>query len=428
MLLDHSNSKPRTQLAGAKTVKNKVFLYSAASPLSPGGRHCPSKGAPRLREMINTLMAEMRDCDVAVVGAGVIGAAIAYELATRGASVTLLDGRGAGLGSTRASAGMLVPYHEGFGQPLLPMATASLSLYDAFVDRLSRDAGIGIGYCRTGSLQVVSAEQPIDELQAISDAARAEGLECELLDARGAREAEPQLTPDVGGALLMKSHGFVIASDLSGALAAGAIKHGVRVRVPARVERIESRGDDIIIHLENDAVVTAHQVVVAAGSWSGQIDIRGIPRLPVRPVRGQLLHLATDALQLRRIVWGPRCYLVPATRHSVLVGATVEDAGFDERTTVAGVRDLLDSACDLVPHLWRAAFVEARVGLRPASEDEMPIIGRSVIMPGLIYATAHYRNGVLLAPLTARAVADLVLDNREDPLLAAASPQRFGEF
>lgn len=373
-------------------------------------------------------MAEMRDCDVAVVGAGVIGASIAYELAIRGASVTLLDSRGAGLGSTRASAGMLVPYHEGFGQPLLPLAIASLSLYDGFVERVSRDAGIGVGYCRTGSLQVVTADQPLDELQAIAAAARTAGLECELLDGRGAREAEPQLTPDVSGGLLIKSHGFVVASDLSGALTAAAIKHNVRVWVPARVVRVERRGDDIGIHLENDAVVTAHQVVVAAGSWSGHIDIQGVPRLPVRPVRGQLLHLAPDAMQLRRIVWGPRCYLVPATRNSVLVGATVEDAGFDERTTVAGVRDLLESACDLVPHLWRASFVEARVGLRPASKDEMPIIGRSVIMRGLIYATGHYRNGVLLAPLTARAVADLVLDNREDPLLAAASPQRFGEF
>ena len=168
--------------------------------------------------------------------------------------------------------------------------------------------------------------------------------------------------------------------------------------------------------------------MVAAGSWSGHIDIEGIPPLPVRPIRGQLLQLASDAPALNRIVWGPRCYLVPVSSGSILVGATVEDAGFDERTTVAGVRDLLDSACDLVPHLWQATFVGARVGLRPATADEMPIIGRSAKMPGLVYATGHYRNGVLLAPLTARAVADLVLDNRDDPLLTAASPQRFGEY
>jgi glycine oxidase len=370
----------------------------------------------------------MRDCDVAVVGAGVIGASVAYELAARGASVTLLDCRGTGLGATQAAAGMLVPYLEGFGRPLLPLATKSLAMYDAFVDRVSRDAGIGVGYCRTGSLQAVTVDQELDELQGIAAEARAAGLDCELLDARAAHEAEPQLSPEVSGALLIKSHGFVVAADLSGALVAAAIKHGVRVRVPARARHIERRGDDISVHLESDAPVTARSVVLAAGSWSADIEVAGIPRLPIRPIRGQLLQLATDGLALRRIVWGPRCYLVPVSSSSILVGATVEDAGFDERTTVAGVRDLLDSACDLVPQLWRAAFVGARVGLRPATTDGMPIIGRSAIMPGLVYATGHYRNGVLLAPLTARAVADLVLDNRDDPLLTAAAPQRFGEY
>ena len=370
----------------------------------------------------------MPDCDVVVIGAGVIGTAITYELVSRGASVTLLDCRGTGLGSTQAAAGMLVPYLEGFGRPLLPLATKSLDMYDAFVDRVSRDAGIGIGYRRSGSLQVVTADEPLAELQHIAVDARAAGVECELLDEQAAREAEPQLTPEVSGALLMTSHGFVVTADLSGALAAAAIKHGARVRVPSRAQRIEHRNDDIRIHLDSDAPVTAHHVVVAAGSWSAHIDIEGIPPLPVKPIRGQLLQLASDAPALNRIVWGPRCYLVPASRRSILVGATAEDAGFDERTTVAGVRDLLDSACDLVPHLWQATFVGARAGLRPATADEMPIIGRSSKMPGLVYATGHYRNGVLLAPLTARVVADLILDNREDPLLTATAPQRFGEY
>jgi glycine oxidase len=371
----------------------------------------------------------MPDCDVAVVGAGVIGAAVTYELVSRGASVTLLDCRGAGLGSTQAAAGMLVPYLEGFGRPLLPLATTSLDMYDAFVDRVSRDAGIGIGYQRTGSLQVITGDQSLDELQHIAADARAAGHACELLDEQAARDAEPQLTPEVSGALYMESHGFVVTADLCGALTAAAIKGGARVRVPARGMRIEPYQDHLCVHLDVDMPLTARHIVVAAGSWSGHITIQGIPPLPVRPIRGQLLQLASwDAPPLKRIVWGPRCYLVPVSKGSILVGATVEDAGFDERTTVAGVHDLLDSACDLVPHLWQATFVGARVGLRPVTADEMPIIGRSAKMPGLVYATGHYRNGVLLAPLTARAVADLVLDNHDDPLLSAASPQRFGEY
>jgi glycine oxidase len=370
----------------------------------------------------------MPDCDVAVVGAGVIGEAITYELVARGASVTLLDCRGAGLGATQAAAGMLVPYLEGFGRPLLPLAIRSLEMYDMFVDRVSRDAGIGVGYRRTGSLQVVHDDESLDELQHIAAEARGAGVDCELLDAAAARDAEPQLTPDISGALIIKSHGFVVTSELTGALAAASIKRGARVRVPARVRRIAPGGEHVTVHLDNDDPLTAHHVVVAAGSWSGQIDIDGVAPLPVRPIRGQLLQLAADGPALNRIVWGSRCYLVPASKGSLLVGATVEDAGFDERTTVAGVRDLLDAACDLVPHLWQATFVGARVGLRPAAIDDMPIIGRSTKVPGLVYATGHYRNGVLLAPLTACAVADLVLDNREDPLLTAAAPQRFGEY
>lgn len=370
----------------------------------------------------------MPDCDVAVIGAGVIGTAITCELVARGASVTLLDCRGAGLGSTQAAAGMLVPYLEGFGRPLLPLATKSLEMYDSFVDRVSRDAGIGIGYRRSGSLQVVTGDQPLEELERVAADGHAAGLECELLDAQAARTAEPQLTPEVSGALFIKSHGFVVAATLSEALAASAIKHGARMRVPSRARRIEHRDGGIVVHLDNDSPVAAHHVVVAAGSWSGDIAIDGVPPLPVRPIRGQLMHLAADAPALHRIVWAERCYLVPVGDGSILVGATVEDVGFDERATVAGVRDLLDSACDLVPRLWQATFVEARVGLRPATTDAMPIIGRSTKMPGLVYATGHYRNGVLLAPLTARAVADLILDNREDPLLAAASPGRLGEY
>jgi glycine oxidase len=368
------------------------------------------------------------DCDVAVIGAGVIGAAIAYELVSRGASVTLLDCRGAGLGSTQAAAGMLVPYLEGFGRPLLPLAAKSLDMYDEFVDRVSGDAGIPIGYRRTGSLQAAVRGETIEELEHVAAVARAKGVKCELLDGDEARKAEPQLTQAVTAALFMQSHGFVVPADLSGALSAAAIKHGVSVRVPARAHRIARHGARLQIHVDEHSPITAEYVVVAAGSWSGAIEIEGVPPLPVRPIRGQLLQLATAAPALNRIVWGSRCYLVPSTSTSVLVGATVEDAGFDERTTVGGVRDLLDSAAELVPALSDATFVGARAGLRPTTPDEMPIIGRSNKVPGLVYATGHYRNGVLLAPLTARAVAGLVLDNREDPLLAPAAPQRFGDY
>ncbi len=147
---------------------------------------------------------------------------------------------------------------------------------------------------------------------------------------------------------------------------------------------------------------------------------------PVRPVRGQLLHLRFASPPLSRVVWGAAAYLVPWVDGSVLVGATVEDAGFDDSVTVAGIRGLLDAAVELLPAAQFAAFTDARAGLRPATPDELPIVGRSSTMPGVYYATGHYRNGVLLAPLTAVMIADLVLEGRERAELSLVRPDRFG--
>lgn len=169
-------------------------------------------------------------------------------------------------------------------------------------------------------------------------------------------------------------------------------------------------------------------VVLAAGSWAGQVAINGLPGVDVKPVRGQLLHLAWPTSQpLRHVIWGADCYIVPWLNGRVLVGATVEDAGFDERATAAGVRDLLEAGCSLVPHLWQASFAEVRVGLRPATPDGMPIVGRSTAVPGLIYATGHYRNGVLLAPLTAAIVRDIVQKESTEPP-AELAPSRLGRL
>jgi glycine oxidase len=165
---------------------------------------------------------------------------------------------------------------------------------------------------------------------------------------------------------------------------------------------------------------------MAAGSWSGGIPMPPAAPIPVRPVRGQLLQLRFDSSPLTRIVWGSAAYLVPWTDGDMLVGATVEDAGFDERVTAGGVAQLLDAAAALLPAASSAGFVEARAGLRPGTSDQLPIVGRSSTMRGVYYATGHYRNGVLLAPLTATLIADLVLEGRERDELALMRPDRFG--
>jgi glycine/D-amino acid oxidase-like deaminating enzyme len=165
------------------------------------------------------------------------------------------------------------------------------------------------------------------------------------------------------------------------------------------------------------AAASADAVVVAAGAWSGD---------PVRPVRGQLVHLKLDQPPLTRVAWGADCYAVPWNDGSLLVGATVEEVGFDESSTPDAVRSLAQAAAALVPAARGARVHEVRVGLRPATPDGLPAIGRSSTMPSVFYATGHYRTGVLLAPLTAALIADLVLEQREDPALALVRPDRLG--
>jgi glycine/D-amino acid oxidase-like deaminating enzyme len=169
--------------------------------------------------------------------------------------------------------------------------------------------------------------------------------------------------------------------------------------------------------IESDALI------LAAGSWSGQIPLAAAP---VRPVRGQLLHLHFDQRPLSHVVWGTDCYLVPWRNGALLVGATVEDVGFDETATADGVTRLLGASAELLTTVRQARFEAVRVGLRPGTPDELPLIGPASTMPGVYYATGHYRNGVLLAPLTAKLVADLVIEGRRDPDLELVRPDRFG--
>jgi glycine oxidase len=368
-----------------------------------------------------------RPSDIIVVGAGIVGCAIAYELARRGASVEIVDERPVGMGATQASAGVLAPYIEAHeDSPLFDLTVRSLALFDAFMERVSAESGVRVSYRRTGTIDVAVGDAEMQALRATADALRRRDVPALLLDGQAVRGEEPQLGDAALGGLLIESHGFVGAVDLTRALTAAARHHGAQLIEGSRVRRVTRRNGDMIVETDRGSL-TGNAVVLAAGSWSGEIAIDGVSAtVPVRPVRGQLLHLGWSGTPLRRVTWSARCYLVPWEDGTLLVGATVEDAGFDERATVEGVRGLLDAVCAIVPHACTAGFTGARVGLRPATSDDLPVIGASAVMPNLMYATGHYRNGVLLAPLTAQLVADAMLDNRLDPMLAPVSPGRFG--
>jgi glycine oxidase len=368
-----------------------------------------------------------RPSDIIVVGAGIVGCAVAYELARRGASVEIVDERPAGMGATQASAGVLAPYIEAReGSPLLDLTVRSLDLYDAFIGHVCEDSGAVIPYRRTGTIDLAATERELDTLRVTANVLAKRNVPALLLDETLARSEEPLAAGDIVGALLIEAHGYVGANELTRALVAAARRYGAQVVEPSRVRRIRQRDGDMIVDTDR-GTLTSNAVVLAAGCWSGAVEIDGVSeRVPVRPIRGQLLYLGWSGPPLRRVTWSSRCYIVPWPDGTVLVGATSEDAGFDERLTVSGVHDLLEAACDLIPHAWSATFRGGRVGLRPASRDNLPVIGASATIPNLIYATGHYRNGVLLAPLTAQLVADAIVDERVDAMLQAVSPSRFG--
>ena len=366
--------------------------------------------------------------DIIVVGAGIIGCAVAHELARRGASVEIVDERPVGMGATQASAGVLAPYIEaGVRGPLQELTVRSLDLYDDFVARISAESGVAIAYRRSGTIEVAASDADMRALIAAAEALAKRDVAVRLLDAAAVRAEEPLVGDGVVGGLVIDTHGFVAAGELTRAIAAAARQAGAQLIEPCHVRSITSRSGEIRVDTDRGSL-RGDAVVVAAGSWSGEISIDGVSaRVPVRPVRGQLLSLVWVGPQLRRVTWTSRCYFVPWEDGTVLVGATVEDAGFDERATVAGVHDLLDAACEAVPHTWTAGFRGARVGLRPGTADGLPIIGALSGAPNVMYASGHYRNGVLLAPITARLVADAMLDGRVDPLIAPLGPSRFGQ-
>jgi glycine oxidase len=368
-----------------------------------------------------------RPSDIIVVGAGIVGCAVAYELARRGASVEIVDERPVAMGATQASAGILAPHLEAReGSPLLTLTTRSLDLYDEFVSRVASESGAAIEYHRTGTLDIATDEAELAALRVTAGMLAKRGVSARMMDAAAVRSEEPHLRPDALGGLLIETHGFVAATDLTRALVVAARRHGARLVEPSPVRRISHRDGDIVVETDRGSLV-GNALVLAAGSWSGGVAIDGVSAtLPVRPVRGQLLTLGWTGTPLRRATWSSRCYLVPWDDGTLLVGATVEEVGFDERTTVAGVQGLLDAVTATVPHAVHCGFRSARVGLRPATPDDLPVIGASAVMPNVMYATGHFRNGVLLAPLTAELVADAMLEGKSDASLEAVQPSRFG--
>ena len=364
--------------------------------------------------------------NVIVVGAGIIGVSVADALASAGASVRVLDMRSPGRGASQASAGMLAPYTEAHGDPhLLALGVRSLELFDGWIDGLRASSAIPIEYARTGTLEVGLDADRVDELRAAKRALDGWGVRSDYLDAAALRTEEPSVSPKALAGLVTHAHGYVGIEGLVRALVHRARSSGATFESPVEGVAIDDRGDSVEIRI-GDQRHACDFVVVAAGSWSSRVRIQNLPAIPVRPVRGQLLHLGWTANHApSRIVWGPGAYAVPWSNGALLVGATVENAGFDERATAAGVRDLTSAVIDLLPDAANARFDAVRVGLRPALPDGLPAVGPYARAPRVVMATGHFRNGVLLAPLTAQMVTSYVIGGARPPAFETTTPDRF---
>ena len=364
---------------------------------------------------------------VLVLGAGIVGVATAEALATRGASVTVLDMRSPGQGASQAAAGMLTPYIEADGNThLLDLCIRSLTLYDEFVARLIEANRAPIEYARSGTLEVALDDDDAARLLGTKVWLDTMGVESEWLDGDAVRGFEPSVTPAALGGLLTPDHGHIGVTALLEALLRQAKIAGATFEFPVQAASVEQRHDRVEV-TAGERRYEVDAVVVASGSWSRRVRIAGVGTLPVRPVRGQLLHLQwCEGDQPGRIVWGPHCYAVPWADGSLLVGATVEDVGFDEGTTVSGVHALTSAVIELLPHASGARLDSIRVGLRPSLADGLPAIGPFASAPRVVAATGHYRSGVLLSPITAHLVARYILDGYEDPAFAVTSPDRLG--
>ncbi len=390
-------------------------------PAKGVSEHMASSPAPRTRH------------DVVVIGAGVIGTAVARACARRGLDVALLDPR-PGTGASHAAAGMLAPVTEAhYGEePLLELALASAAMWPQFAADLTAETGAPTGYTDAGTLMVAADADDKRVLVQLHELQTSLGLRSERLGSREVRALEPMLAPDVVGGLSVPGDHSVDNRALMAALAAAALESG---STPVRgwVTSLLLDGDRAAgVVLEDGRTIGAATVVLAAGARSGLVT--GLPAdvvPPVRPVKGQILRLRTTAdtgrvlhRTVRALVHGTSVYLVPRADGEVVVGATMEERGFDDSVTAGGVWELLRDARAVLPVVTELEFVEAWAGLRPGTPDNVPLVGPTRL-EGLVLATGHGRGGILLAPATGEAVADL-LDKGELPRWAtAADPRRF---
>jgi glycine oxidase len=364
--------------------------------------------------------------DVVVIGGGVMGCAVALRLAQRGLAVVVIERGIPGAEASSAAAGILGPQMEADGPgPLLELGLVSRALYPALATELREATGIDIGYARSGVLAVALDEAEEGDLVRRRTWQTARGLRVETVGPALLRTHEPHVGAGVRAALRFPDDAQVNARELARALSQAAAVAGARFLPGRYVRRVVVAGGAATgVELDSE-IIDAGTVVVAAGSWSGLVEGSGVPASVVRPARGQLVSIETRPPLLRHVVSvHGRGYLVPRRDGTVLAGSTVEMAGFRKEVTVGGLAEILTLARALVPALADAPVTATWSNFRPYTEDHLPVLGATPVR-GLVLATGHFRNGILLCPVTAQAIADLIVTGASNVDLAPFSVSRF---
>ena len=367
-----------------------------------------------------------KNFDAVIAGGGLIGGAIALELALAGVRVAIFELGEPGREASWASAGILSPAPENPATiPLVPLGKASMSLYPQFVARVEEISGQQVGFRAKGTVEALFSRDAARELSTHVALHHGWGLRAEALSAEDARELEPALSPELEAAVLRPDEASVDTRALTQAVLDAARKSGAEIfphREVRGVWREKQRCAGLL--LENEKV-SANWTIIAAGSFSA--SIAGVDAYaPVRPAKGQMASLRAERLKIERVLWSDKIYLVPRNDGRILAGATVEYVGFDRKVTAGALATVLNGAIELAPDLAHARVEETWAGLRPDSPDHLPILGPADI-GGLLIATGHFRSGILLTPITAQLIREWVTEQPVSVDCERFSPLRFVE-
>jgi glycine oxidase len=368
----------------------------------------------------------MKTYDVIIAGGGIIGGAIAFELAQRKLSVLVLDSQPPGQEASWAAAGMLSPAPDSRDAiPLVPLGRASLQIYPEFVAAIEEASGEKVGYRPHGALGTLFDQAAERELSTLIALHHGLGLDTEVLRVEEAFELEPHLSRDLGAAALLRREACVDNRALTRAVLGAIDARGVEIRSDCAVGSVLRAAKRCAGVIAAGKRIEAKNVVIAAGCFSSSIE--GVAQYaPTRPVRGQMVALHSERVEIGYVLRSERGYIVPRGSGRCVVGSTLENVGFEKRVTPEGIGKLLATAIEIIPALAGAAIQETWCGLRPDTPDHLPIIGPTDI-EGLLIATGHFRNGILLAPITARLLADWITGQQTSISWDAFSPMRFTE-